>query len=395
MLSASACASVQKAKVQTDYEHEVTLINENIDRVLRAYDKAPSKTTAFEIGYQYFSLASLNGDFESYKHAEYFLNAAGIAEPEHVFSSAYLDYRLHRFENAENKLRSLVRTVHDVDLKKKIQRILADICLQRSSKTCKEKFNFGKSWQDLSSQALSKYEEGKLTQAASLYEQAASILENDNNKNPASTRHRAWIELQRGIMNLEYERYAEALKHFEKADEIYTGYWLIQEHIAETLALLRRKNEAIQIYRRLIDETNNPEFYGALAELLSDNSEQNRLWVQGERIFQSRMQTFREAAAGHFVNFLMKKPGAQADALRFAKEDYLRRPNPKTKLTFAKALLLNSDCEPALRMVGEILSQNEFKKPDLFRTGTLAAKNCGRSKLENEYNLVLQKQRSN
>jgi tetratricopeptide (TPR) repeat protein len=47
--------------------------------------------------------------------------------------------------------------------------------------------------------------------------------------------HFAWLELQRGIIDLEQQNNQQALEHYLRAEQAYSGYWLIHEHIAECL----------------------------------------------------------------------------------------------------------------------------------------------------------------
>src|SRR5262249_28884206 len=45
----------------------------------------------------------------------------------------------------------------------------------------------------------------------------------------------AWVELQRGLLDLGRGRLSEAAAHYERAGRAYSGYWLVDEHSAELL----------------------------------------------------------------------------------------------------------------------------------------------------------------
>ena len=76
----------------------------------------------------------------------------------------------------------------------------------------------------------------------------------------------AWVELQRGLLDFDRRRDHEALAHYRVAERAYSGYWLIEEHIAEALDRLGRTAQAVEMYQRVIERTRNPEFVSALTD---------------------------------------------------------------------------------------------------------------------------------
>jgi hypothetical protein len=46
-------------------------------------------------------------------------------------------------------------------------------------------------------------------------------------------RSSAWVELQRGYLELSRGQYQAAWDHYRQADQAYSGYWLTKEYMAE------------------------------------------------------------------------------------------------------------------------------------------------------------------
>src|SRR5208282_701998 len=67
---------------------------------------------------------------------------------------------------------------------------------------------------------------------------------------------RAFLEMYRGILALDIGQWNQAEASFRRADAIFPGYWLIQEHLAMVLALKGHPDEAMALYRGIADRTN-------------------------------------------------------------------------------------------------------------------------------------------
>jgi tetratricopeptide (TPR) repeat protein len=369
----------------SDYQTEVGLLRRNVRLALHDYVANPSTRGAFEVAYQYFTLASLTGDFNDFSEAEFFLKAARRPDAEYLFSFGYFDYKLHRFQAAEAKLKEAARYARDPHVRGHIHFLLADLCFQSGRTGCDQPAATTKaeklSWQERAREANRAFQLGEFNRAVRLYAEAQVALGDDQGKNLSQKRNRAWLELQRGIMELQYQRYPEALACFQRADSAYSGYWLIEEHIAETLGLLGRKSEARALYRKVVTETQNPEYYSALAELVDSPAEREALWREGTRRFNERMALFPEAASNHYVDFLLRRKGSEPAALDLARADFQRRPNPQIKFALAKAYSANAQCGPALGLVQEILAGGQLKIPELYSIAETAASDCGESSL--------------
>lgn len=179
---------------------------------------------------------------------------------------------------------------------------------------------------------------------------------------------RGYLELQRGILDLERERLDEALAHFRRADRMFPGHWLIEEHIAETLALQGHLAEAEQRYRDIIRRTGHPEFMDALAGVLEQQkkeSEARRFRDQAWSVWQKRLKQFPEASYGHALDHCIDK-GDWPCALRLARNNHAARPYGDAKIGLARALIGSGRVEEA-RSIIDSLRETPWRTPELQR----------------------------
>lgn len=180
---------------------------------------------------------------------------------------------------------------------------------------------------------------------------------------------RSFLELQRGILDLDRGRLDAAMTHFRRADGIYPGRWLIEEHIAEVLKLQGKTGEAEKLYRGIVARTGNPEFIDALAELAQargDAATAGRLFAQAGAIWDRRMQQFPEAAYGHAVDHYI----AMRDwprALQLAQPNHAARPYGDAKVALAGALLGNGRVAEARGVIEAVLA-TPWRTAALHRT---------------------------
>src|SRR5262249_61925086 len=77
----------------------------------------------------------------------------------------------------------------------------------------------------------------------------------------------AWVELQRGLLDLNRGRYDGAMAHYQKAEKAYSGYWLVDEHMAELLGATRRFEAAASLYESVGARAPLPELHRRLGGL--------------------------------------------------------------------------------------------------------------------------------
>lgn len=196
------------------------------------------------------------------------------------------------------------------------------------------------------------FKTGRLDLAEDYYDRAESGV-----RSPPP-QFRAFIELQRGIIDLERGRWDPALAHFKRANTIFPGYWLIEEHIPEVTALKGNLGEAEALYRGIVRRTGNPEFMDALAGLAGrrgDRAAEADWRNRAAAIWRKRLRQFPEAAYGHALDHCVGK-GDWACALNLARHNHQARPYGDAKIALARALLHNGRPEEARTMIEAVLA---------------------------------------
>lgn len=155
-----------------------------------------------------------------------------------------------------------------------------------------------------------------------------------------SVQRDAWFELQRGILALDAGRIVEAQAHFRRADARFPGNWLVEEHLAETLALTGSLDEAESRYRDVVARTGAPEFMDALADIARNRGDGDaaRMWTnRAAAEWRRRLAMFPEATYGHAFDHCREK-GDRACALDLARRNYRARPYGEAQAMLALAL---------------------------------------------------------
>jgi tetratricopeptide (TPR) repeat protein len=192
---------------------------------------------------------------------------------------------------------------------------------------------------------------GRLDRAARYLDHAVEV------SRMPTPQFRARVELQKGSLLLERGRWDEALARFRRADAIFPGYWLIEEHIAETQALRGEFVEAERMYSDIVRRTNNPEFMDALARLArsrGDAAAADRWSTAAAKGWARRLELFPEAAYGHALGHFMQS-GDTARALDVARRNAAARPFGDAKVMLAQALLDAGQPQAARAVIEEVL----------------------------------------
>lgn len=179
----------------------------------------------------------------------------------------------------------------------------------------------------------------------------------------------SYMQLQRGILDLDRGQLDEALAHFREADRLFPGRWLIEEHIAEVLNLQGKTAEAETLYRDIVKRTGHPEFIDALAaiaEARGDKAEADRLYARSAKIWEQRLKLFPEATYGHAIDHCMAKRDWPC-ALRLAEANHQARPYGEAKIKLAAALLANGRIDEARTLIESVLA-SRWRTPDLYAT---------------------------
>lgn len=249
--------------------------------------------------------ARLTGDWNDYAAAESLLAVAFERAPEGAgpFTfRAQLDLALHRVDRVEADLARAERAVLlDDPARAAIEGLRGDLALQRGRRGEAAR-RYGAALalhptpQGHSRLALLHAARGE-TDAA--FREFAEAERRDHSGNPVTA---AWYCLQRGLLELDRGAPDAALVHYRAAEERLSGWWLVEEHIAEALALTGRAAEAEARYRELVPATGEPALMEALARLLEargETAEARELAARAGALWEARARRFPEAARGH------------------------------------------------------------------------------------------------
>ena len=174
----------------------------------------------------------------------------------------------------------------------------------------------------------------------------------------------AWIHLQRGLMDLDRDRVADAYDHYLDADRAFPGWWLVHEHVAEVLVLLERPHEAHELYVDVIARTGAPEFRDALAELIGPFTPEGRAQVRLARAsYDAQLAAYPEAAAGHALDHVLAF-GEPEEAVALAIANVDARPNAYAYLKLAQAHHVAGDLPAALEAI-ETARSTPWRTPEL------------------------------
>lgn len=154
-------------------------------------------------------------------------------------------------------------------------------------------------------------------------------------------RSRAWIALQRGIVEMDRGRLSVARGHLSRARQSFPGYWLVDEHLAELDALEGHTADAKVAYEALVVRTGDPEHMDALAELVrpQDPERADALEARAHAVHEERLAQFPEAAAGHAVEHWLHVERDVERAITLAEKNYSVRPDGEARTRLAQAYL--------------------------------------------------------
>jgi tetratricopeptide (TPR) repeat protein len=267
-----------------------------------------------------------------------------------LLAKANLDMKLHRLGAARETLASAPQ----LEETPAGQSLLADIALQQG-RYDEALAGFAADvaqkpgWENLARLAYYRSMTGEPEAADRLYAQAEDLL------TAKEMRHYAWLELQRGIIDLNAGRYEDALAHYRHADRAYSGYWLIEEHMAEVLALLGRTDESAEIYERVVASTGKPDLMAAYARVIAgrDPRRSAELARAAGEAFERQMALYPEAAVGHYLSFLIDAEPDMDRLVGLARMNLAARPNVDAKLLLARAYAKAGRIEEARSLVVE------------------------------------------
>lgn len=350
--------------------------------IKRAEAQPTAYTLADGVAGSYLSRARLTGDYRDYVEAEEWITKAFVINTDKEFgpflSRASLNYTLHRLDRIDADFeRALVGKPDNIALSG-LRLFAANMALQRGNyDTCEklldESIALHESVSNLSSKAYFELGTGHVEESEALYARAIE-------KYHGATREPiAWLHLQLGLSDLGRGRYEEALAHYRDAEKKLSGWYLVDEHIAEVLELLGKREEAKSLYLDIIERTQNPEFMDAMAAIALDEGRKDEAATyvaRASKRYEELSALYPEAAYGHALDHYLEFGEDKSFTVDLAEKNHKLRPNTEAKMRLAQAYLDANRDTDAKRVILEALG-TRWTTADLHVTAAQVFRKLG------------------
>ena len=163
----------------------------------------------------------------------------------------------------------------------------------------------------------------------------------------------AWVELQRGLLDLNRGRYEEAIAHYREAGKAYSGYWLVDEHMAELLGATRRFDAAASLYESVVARAPLPEHYQRLGDLYLFMGKPERARVWHDKALAGYLDSVARGEINyyhHLAGFFADVRADGAEAVKWAEKDLALRRNFATQDALAWGLYRAGRFEEARKL---------------------------------------------
>jgi tetratricopeptide (TPR) repeat protein len=358
---------------RTDFEIERNRIQEEIVALEGNAMTAPvDRQKVLKFVYLLFQRASLGGNLAELDAVEAAILRA-IEQlgplPELYFLKANLDLKLHRVALARRDLEMCP------DLQDSVQgkALIVDLDFQEGRyeealKGCERVVQQNRTWDNLARFAYLKAKMGDAAAAEQLY------IEAEDELTAKEMQQFAWVEVQRGLLHLVHGRCDEARMHYEQSERAYSGYWLIDEHMAELLGAKGQFEEAIALYEKVIERVPRPEFQQALGELymFMGYPAEARPWL--EKALTGYLESVRRGEVHyyhHLVDFYADVLKNGVEALQWARKDLELRENFSTQAALAWALYRAEQYSEALETIQKALASGMKDSHLFYRAGMI------------------------
>jgi tetratricopeptide (TPR) repeat protein len=362
-----ASLSQRRASLATDYELELARIQKDIAELKDGgFTPLVDIDKALKFLHRMYYRAQLTGGAADLQATEaaidrVFLELGPLAGL--YLLKANLDFKLHRLKQADERIAALSQFAGDpriVALRAGIDFQLGRYEAAKMGYVSAVEKN--PTWDNLARLAYWQGKFGNPDLADRLYRQAEEDI------SVKEMRAYAWLKLQRGLLNLNRGRYGEAMSHYQAARKAYSGYWLVDEHMAELLGATRKFDSAAALYESVVARAPLPELHQRLGDLyvFMGKPEQARPWHD------KALAGYLDSAARgevnydhHLAGFYADVRGDGAEAVKWAEKDLALRPHFATQDAFAWALYRAGRFEEAHKASREALSSG-VKDAHLF-----------------------------
>jgi tetratricopeptide (TPR) repeat protein len=353
--------------VQTHYKAELQRIEKDVADVRdTAFTRPIDTERVTKYAYGLYQHAVLTGSVPELESAETVIDQAirlvGLPGDLH-FLKANLAFKLHRLEDIRRHLAAIPSFAASAE----VDALLADLDFQQGRYApAKERYlraiAADRTWDNLVRLAYFEFKMGDAAAADQLYAEAEDEL------TAKEMRSYAWVELQRGLLDLAHGRHAEAAAHYGRADRAYSGHWLVAEHTAELLGAQGRFEQAASLYEEVVARAPKPELQQALGELYSVMGEHARAQAWFESAREAYLASTRRGGVHyyhHLADFCADVLKDGAEAVKWARKDIALRENFATQAALAWALHRDGQGREAAEQIDRALASGA-KSAHLF-----------------------------
>lgn len=358
LAQAAAAAPTALAPRPTDFACELARIDEKIathrDSALRPPSDTERVTTYVDALYR---RALLTGDLVALEQVEPLIDA-GIALIPHPgdlwLLKARLAFHLHRLADVGRILDPVAPARQSAEGRT----LLADLDFQHgripeAADRYEAVIETFRNWGALAGLGYLHFRIGDAVRADRFYAEAEDEL------TAKEMRSFAWLELQRGALDLAHGRHEEADAHYRRAARAYSGWWLVDEHRAELLAAQGDLDEAAALYEKTVVAVPRPELHQALGRLYALMERPGRAKSHFVQARAGYLESVRRGGVHyyhHLADFYAEAMPDGVKAVDWARRDLALRENFSTQAALAWALLRNGEATQAAAWMDRALA---------------------------------------
>jgi tetratricopeptide (TPR) repeat protein len=370
---------------KTDYQIELARIDKDIAELQGNALVAPVDTErATRYVHGLYQRAALTGNLAELEEADAMIDAAIRQIPypgDLYFLKANLAFKLHRLADVRRNLETVPLVLESLEG----QALRADLDFQEGRyEAAKQRYESliadNRTWDNLVRLAYFTAKMGDAAGADRLY------LEAEDELTAKEMRSYAWVELQRGLLQLAHGRHDDAEARYRRADRAYSGYWLVDEHRAELLGAQGRFDAAAALYETVVARVPRPELQQALGELYTAMGDAERAQSWHARALAGYLDSAQRGGVHyyhHLVDFYADVVENGEEAVKWASRDIALRDNFSTQAALAWALYRDGQFLPALEKMEQALSSGA-RYAHLFSQAAAIYRAAGRA-AENDY----------
>lgn len=343
---------------KTDFDIELERIDQGIAELEGNALQLPiDRVKITKLAYLQYQRASLTGNLAELSVAGNTLDHA----IEHLgrdgdlfFLKANIHFKLHRLADVEQDLKAST----DLQQSPPGRALKADLDFQQGRyEAARSEYEAliekERTWDVLARLAYFNFKMGDFERADRLYDEAVDEL------TAKEMRHYAWVELQRGVVDLTRGNSDKAREHYRRAERAYSGHWMVQEHVAELLGAEGKNDEAEALYQHVIARVPRPDFQQALGELyhsMGKTEDANDCFKRAESAFLESAERGEVHYYHHLADLYADVFDNGAEAVKWAQKDLELRRNFSTLAAMAWAWYRAGEFAKAVELMNESLA---------------------------------------